>query len=488
MPITKPDSVRLSVLRVDSTDFPEHTHSPVLRDGSIELIDNNHARSNSADLVGSDNDLERNLSNVTAPVEKMTIHNPPRNIYRTISFCIWTFSCGYSDSAPGALLPFIERHYGINYAVVSLIWMANAIGFILVAASAHKIQPWFGRQYSLLIGCFLSIIQYAIVSSGSHFALIVVGFGFGGAGLGIVLAQCNVFLANLDKSTLYLSFNHAGYGLGATISPLLATLMITKGGVKWNYVYLINLGLMIINFFLLGYAFKGADEDLKPWDHKEEVIVDGQPVQSASRGSMKEALKNHITWLLALLIMFYQGSEVSMGGWCVTYLIDYKGGDINSIGYVASAFWFGLTMGRLLLTHPAYKLFGARRSLLIMCLLTLLVVILSWVLPHVIAASAFVAVAGVWIGPAYSLIVGTSVKPGMLPRKIQIVSTTIITAFGSLGGALFPLIIGLIGESVGSYVLFPVFICLYSLMIVLWLALPNIERVGKQTNLWQRIW
>lgn len=465
MSITEPAMVRLSELRADS----EPTFSS--------------NENSSIEVVGS-NGLGLDLESAALNPPKMTIHNPPRNLMRTISFCIWTFSCGYSDSAPGALLPFIERYYNISYAVVSLIWMANAVGFILVALSAHKIQPWFGKKNSLLIGCFLSIIQYSLVSSGSHFALIVVGFGIGGAGLGIVLAQCNVFLANLDKSTLYLSFNHAGYGLGATISPLLATLMITKGGVQWNYVYLINLGLMIVNFFLLAYAFRGADEDLKPFEHQEEETGQSQ----GSTATMKDAVGNHITWLLALLIMFYQGSEVSIGGWCVTYLIDYKGGDINSIGYVASAFWFGLTMGRLILTHPVYKAFGARRSLFIMCLLTILVMVLAWVLPHVIAASAFVAFAGVWIGPSYSLIVGISVKPGMLPRKIQIVSTTIITAFGSLGGALFPFLIGLIGQSEGSYVLFPVFICLYTLMIVLWLALPNIERVGKQTNLWQRLW
>lgn len=66
---------------------------------------------------------------------------PSRNLWRIIASCIWSVSGGFSDAAPGALLPSIEAAYGINYAVVSLIWMLNAAGFILVAVLSHKIQP-----------------------------------------------------------------------------------------------------------------------------------------------------------------------------------------------------------------------------------------------------------------------------------------------------------------------------------------------------------
>lgn len=417
----------------------------------------------------------------------MTIHNPEKNIYRVISLCIWTFSCGYTDAAPGALLPFIEAYYNVNYTLVSLIWMSNAVGFLTVASLAHKIQPWFGKRNSLLLGCFLSVVQFAMISSGSHFALIVIAFFFGGAGLGICLAQANVFLANLDKLTLYLSFNHASYGLGATASPLISTLMVSQGGIKWNYVYLINLGLMLVNMILLGFAFKGADEDLKPWETDEQSNEAG-PTPTSSKGSMKDAVKNKITWILAFFVLFYQGCEVSLAGWCVTYLIDYKGGSKSTIGYVALAFWFGLTLGRLLITHTAVKIVGARRTLLIMCLLTILVVILAWTLPNLIASSAFIALAGVWIGPLYSLVVGTSVKPGMLPRKIQVTSLTIVTAFGAAGGAIFPFIIGLISQSSGTYVVFPVCISLYGTMMLLWIALPNIESKSGKQDFWHKIW
>ena len=77
----------------------------------------------------------------------MTSRNPPKNLYRAIITCCWSAISGWSDATPGAVLPFIEEYYGITYSIVSLIWMANAAGFILIAMLSHKIQPWLGKRY-----------------------------------------------------------------------------------------------------------------------------------------------------------------------------------------------------------------------------------------------------------------------------------------------------------------------------------------------------
>ncbi|CUM52007.1 unnamed protein product, partial [Debaryomyces tyrocola] len=83
----------------------------------------------------------------------------------------------------------------------------------------------------------------------------------------------------------------------------------------------------------------------------------------------------------------------------------------------------------------------------------------------------------------------------LIPRKIQVISLTIITAFGSSGGAIFPFIVGLISQSAGTYVVMPAFIGLYCGMLSLWIALPNTERsiestsnISKWTKIWRRIW
>lgn len=459
----------------------------------------------------------------------MTIKNPSKNLWRVASICTWLVSTGFSDAGPGALLPHIEKYYNINYTLVSLIWISQAIGFIVIAVFAHKIQPWLGKDKSIPVGCVFSIIMYAIVLSGGPYPLIVVGFFFNGLGLANVLAQANIFLSKLDKSSLYLSYFHGTYGLGATISPLIATTMVNNG-IKWHYFYLIILGMMTCNAVNTWFAFKNADVDLKPWDDDEDIehflkndddsnesvhnrarevnnssdeeehgialtdlgphLTSRQTDHHSDKSEMILALKHPITWLISFWVLFYQGGEVAIGGWIVTYLQDYRNANSSS-GYVASGFWGGLTVGRLALTRPLHTYLGARISVTLASMLTIVFVILTWVIPNVITAGVFVSLAGMLIGPNYPLMI-TAVTQGMIPRKIEVVSLTIMTAFGSSGGALFPFIVGLISQSAGTYVVLPIFIALWALLLILWICLPNIEKRKKKGSnnltLWEKFW
>lgn len=457
----------------------------------------------------------------------MTAHYPTRNLWRIIAVCIWLTTGGFSDAAPGALLPYMEKYYDISYSIVSLIWISNAIGFIVVAAMSHKIQPWLGRSKSIPVGCIFSIIMYSIILSGGPYPLVVVGFFFGGIGLAIVLAQANVFLSKLDKQSKYLAFFHGSYGIGATVSPLIATAMVNSG-VKWHYFYLLLLAMMILNAINVFLLFRNAEEDLKPWDEDEEhdplmndysnssintrerEVADSSDEEENAIGlqdlgphlttrehdnrqvknELVLALKHPLTWLISFWVFFYQGGEVSIGGWIVTYLLDYRGAN-NNYGYVASGFWGGLTLGRLILTRPLHKYLGARRSITVASALAITFVVLTWVVPNNNLASVFVSLLGVLIGPNYPLMI-TVVTQGMIPKKIQLVVLTIATSFGLSGGAVVPFVVGLLLQKFQSYVVLPVFIAVYSAMLLIWISLPNIERrkeIGsKELNLWQRFW
>lgn len=429
------------------------------------------------------NSVETNEQTPATP-PLMTLKYPSRNLWRVASVSFWAACGGFSDAAPGALLPSMEAYYKIGYATVSLIWMSNAVGFILVACFSHKITPWFGKRGSLTYGIFLSVVAYACIASGGPFPLICVGFFFAGIGLATVLAQSNVFLTKLDKQSKYLALFHACYGAGATIAPLGATSMV-KNGTKWHFFYLILLAMMVINSVTVNYAFKGADEDLLPWDHVEHRQEESS--NQSGQSIMVLALKNTPTWLIALFVFCYEGSEVALGGWIVTYLLDYRGAG-QSYGYVLSGFWAGLTLGRLLLTRPLHKSIGVRKSVFLLAIFAIAMVVVSWVVPNSIAVGVFVGFAGLFIGPTYPLMI-TAVS-FMVPRKIEVVSLTIMTAFGLSGGAIFPFVTGLIAEKLGAYVVLPIFIASYSVMLVFWLLLPNIDRKSGSTieSTWKKLW
>ncbi|CAN3358105.1 hypothetical protein DICA4_D02454 [Diutina catenulata] len=397
----------------------------------------------------------------------MTLNNPPRNRWRTIACVLWGFSLGFSDAAPGALLPHIEEYYDINYAAVSCIWVSNAVGFIIIALGSDKIEPLLGKQKALLASCVLSVIMYALVASGTVFPVVVIGFLFGGMGAGIGVAQTNVFLSRMSKKAQLLSFLHAAYGVGATISPIIATATV-NAGVTWHFFYLILLGLYSVNGVNLFLAFGNAN-DLEPWQEEGE----------ATTGNLKPAAKSPITWLLSLFILLYQGAEVAMAGWIVTFLFDFRHGNPSTMGYVASGFWGGLTIGRLVLTNVLSRCTGIRRGVFIVSILSIVFVVLAWVIPSVVAVAVLTCLAGIFIGPNYPLMVAFTTTEGLIPRKIQVITITVMTAFGSSGGALFPFLTGLISQSAGTYVIMPIFISLYGTMTFIWMLLPNVERQGN---------
>jgi hypothetical protein len=69
---------------------------------------------------------------------------------------------------------------------------------------------------------------------------------------------------------------------------------------------------------------RGGDTTYPP-----EIRTDGLRKLQGNRKEksiVRQALLNRTTILSSIFILFYVGSEVSMGGWIVTFLIDNRGG------------------------------------------------------------------------------------------------------------------------------------------------------------------
>lgn len=68
----------------------------------------------------------------------------------------------------------------------------------------------------------------------------------------------------------------------------------------------------------------------------------------------------------------------------------------------------------------------------------------------------------------------------LIPKKDQVSGLSIISAFGSSGGAVAPFTTGLLAQAAGTFVLHPVAIVLFAVMFVSWFTLPAIPR--KRTD------
>lgn len=400
-----------------------------------------------------------------------TINSPPINKWRVLSCALANFGNGLNDSAPGALIPYMEADYKIGYAIVSLIFVTNAIGFISAAPLIQAFQARFGRAKALAFAQIIMTAGYIMLVTRPPFPVVVCAFFFLGFGIAFNLALNNTFCANLAGNTTILGFFHGGYGIGGTVGPLIATTLVTKGH-PWSTFYFIALGVALLNLASFLTVFRNYERDTPQSQPLNPTR--SNPTGTTSRSALlKQALRNKSTILGALFIFAYQGAEVSISGWVISFLISYRHSSPAHVGYVTSGFWAGITLGRFLLSHPCHRI-GEKKAVFLLILGAAAFQLLVWLVPNVIGEAVAVSIVGLLLGPIYPC--ATAVYSKLIPYRLQMSSLAAISALGSSGGAVAPFFTGLLAQEVGTWVLHPICIGLFAGMVGCWVALPRIER------------
>ncbi|KAI0387541.1 MFS general substrate transporter [Hypomontagnella monticulosa] len=399
-----------------------------------------------------------------------TLNDPPMNKYRLASCCFQNFLGGLTDSAPGALIPYIETHYNIGYAVVSLIFIGNALGFIMAAPFVDQIRQRLGRAKAIALSQICVSLGYIPLIVAAPFPVVAIAYFLVGFGFAIQLAIGNVFCANLRNSTTMLGAMHGSYGVGGTIGPLVATSIVSTGAI-WSRYYLLTLGLAVFNACFSTWTF---------WNYENELggSESAALTQTSSRGAeqmsaMLIAFKSKVVLLGAIFIFAYQGAEVSISGWVISFLIAARGGDPESVGYVTSGFWAGITIGRFLLS-PVGARIGEKLFVYILVVGAAIFQLLVWLVPNIIGEAVSLAIVGLLLGPVYPC--AAYVFTRNLSRQDQVSGISVISAFGSSGGAVAPFTTGLLAQAAGTFVLHPIAIALFGGMMLCWFGLPNVRK------------
>ena len=142
-----------------------------------------------------------------------SIWNPKKNKWRLASAGLMFLTMGLNDAATGALIPYLEKEYHIGYAVVSLIFVSNALGFISMAPLSQMIEGYTGRSWSYVVATLLMSLGYIALVCTPPFPVVVLSFYFIGLGMALFLAMTNVFIVNLLNGTVILGFMHGLYGV-----------------------------------------------------------------------------------------------------------------------------------------------------------------------------------------------------------------------------------------------------------------------------------
>lgn len=153
------------------------------------------------------------------------------------------------------------------------------------------------------------------------------------------MALNNVFCANIQPSSAVLGAAHGSYGIGGTIAPIIGTALVSQG-ILWSRFYFLLLGLRFCCIVFAAWAFYNYEEDSSATLLSAlEITASRQNAGQSKTKELKMALQNKVTVIGALFIFAYQGAEVAVSGWIISYLINYRDGDPAKVGYVTAGFW-----------------------------------------------------------------------------------------------------------------------------------------------------
>jgi fucose permease len=192
-----------------------------------------------------------------------------------------------------------------------------------------------------------------------------------------------IFASNLTESNLMLGYVTGSYGVGGVAGPILAT-AIASHSINWSYFYLVTLVVVLVNLGLAAWSFRGLENDSREFNHDNSRQT--QTSESRLR-ILVRALRHRVTLLAAVFVFAYQGAEVALSGWIISYLIEYRDADPAKIGYVTAGFWGGLTIGRFFLPSLAGKV-GKNILIYILTVCAIASELLVWFVPNVVGEAS----------------------------------------------------------------------------------------------------
>lgn len=382
-----------------------------------------------------------------------------------IGLCFFAFILvGANDGAFGVLIPSLRSHYGVSNATIGLLFLFATMGYLISAFNSGLLVAKLGNRLFLLLGVGAFLCASTVISLMPPFTVLLFmlfPLGFGGA---ILDAGLNAYIAGLPRNTALLNYLHAFYGTGALFGPIIASGLLAIG-FGWNSVYVVWIGICIVLGVGVGFAFKG---------HKRAENENTEKTQT-KQNVLFTALAMRIVWLGALFLLFYVGTETSLGSWSYSFLTEERHGAPLLMGWAVSGYWLGLTLGRLTLARVALNL-GEKRMIQVCIVGVVAGVLLIWLVPLNGVSAIGLCLTGYCLGPIFPTTIALISR--LVPARILPSAIGFLASLGSMGAALFPWLAGNLAQFIGLWALLPYVISLTLIMLGLWMLLQT--RRGNQ--------
>jgi fucose permease len=363
------------------------------------------------------------------------------------------FLIGLLMSIISVTIPEMIKTFHISYGVASALPSAFFIAIALICIPAGIVGEYYAPKYILMFSFLLGLTGVLIfVFFLTYWTSILSLFIVGGmvAVIQVIAVPLLRKVCGPENLAFHTTWNNLMYGAGAFFSPVMYRLLSAgrsdnntgNGGMKvlarlipkgfeWASSYWLFVLLLI--FLVVAILFLKFPEQEKL-----------RAVDQSRKGIYRELFRNKYVYLFFISLVAYGSCEQGIATWMSEFFHVYHGLDPQTKGAsILSFYWLLLTCGcfggMLLLT-----VFDSRK---VLAALTVLAIISLVVALHggTTASKISFPLVGAFESVMWPIILSLAINS--VPKHHEVLSGVLYTA--SLGGALGPAVVGIIGDSVG---------------------------------------
>lgn len=358
-------------------------------------------------------------------------------------------SLGLPDSLLGSAWPVMQQDLDVSISYAGIITMIISVGTIVSSLSADRVIRKFGTGLVTTISVGLTLIAlFGFSYSDTFISLCLWSIPYG-LGAGAVDAALNNYVA-LHYSSRHMSWLHAFWGVGVTISPNIMSICLAKNlgwAMGYRSVGFLQLVLVVILIFSLPLWTKQSDEESS----------------NTKALSLCQAFK--ITGVTQVMIAFFGfcALESTAGLWASSYMVEYRGVDVETAARFAALFYFGETIGRFLNGFVADK-YGDRKMIRV-GIIGMIIGIIMVILPIKTSIVSLVGLVVIGLGaaPVYPCIIHSTPTNFGKENSQALVGIQMASAY--VGTTLMPPIFGLIAQYI-NIGLYPIYLSIFAILML----------------------
>jgi len=350
---------------------------------------------------------------------------------------------GLPTAALGVAWPSMRAEVGRPLSSLGLLIVSFTAGYLLATTGHARLMRHVGTGALLVVASALAAAGAGAFAVTSTWAVLLVGAAVLGVSGGAVDAALNAHVA-LYRSDRMMHLMHGGFGVGATIGPLVMTALLSAGlSWRWGYGALAALQVGLAAGFLVSrHHWPVAADRTRP--HRRAA---------ASRRSAAE-------WLGPSVFLAYGAVEVGVGAWAFV-LLTGRGLGEAAAGACVTAYWGALAAGRLGIGALGSRV-TSRQVVAASVAGVAVGSVALWLLPASASAVALVAVGASLAGifPALTALTPSRVGPERAPAVIgrQLAAAVV-------GGAIGSAAIGIAAQRLGAEAVAPAVVVVSAVLV-----------------------